>query len=367
MIYKKYGKTGKDISVIGFGGMRFPKVGDTYDHDKCAEFVVKANELGVNYFDTAPGYNDDHSELIMANAFKNMKKPFYVSTKSSIKDGSKLREQLETSLKRMNVEKINFFHVWCILSLDDYRSRMVKGGAYEAALKAKEEGLIEHITFSTHCSGDEIETIVNENCFEGMTVGYNILNFPFRQKGLKAAYEKGLGVATMNPLGGGLIPQKADYFDFIRSDDDKTVVEAALRFNASHDEITTVLAGMGSMEEVIQNCHIGDNLTKLDYKKLKEIESKSFNSMDKLCTGCRYCEYCPKEIPVSKYMLSYNNHILGDTQEVLNNIKWHWGIESEGVKECIECGICEGKCTQHLPIINRLKEIGVFAENADKA
>ncbi|WP_027627037.1 aldo/keto reductase [Ruminiclostridium cellobioparum] len=366
MIYKKYGKTGKDISVIGFGGMRFPKTGDTYDYDKCAEIVVKAGELGVNYFDTAPYYCDDNSEFIMSHAFKNMKKQFYVSTKSSQKDGAKLREQLETSLKRMNLEKINFFHIWCILNMDDFKSRMVKGGAYEAALKAKEEGLIEHIVFSTHCNGDEIETIVNEDLFEGMTVGYNILNFPFRQKGLQAACKKGLGVAVMNPLGGGLIPQKAEYFDFIRSEDDETVVDAALRFNASHDEITTVLAGMGSVEEVVQSCHIGENLKKLDEKKLKEIEGKLFNSMDKLCTGCRYCEHCPKKIPVSKFMLAYNNKILQNEQEVLNNLKNHWGIEYKKAKECIECGICEGKCTQHLPIIARLRDVGVWGDAANQ-
>lgn len=356
MIYKKYGKTGKDISVIGFGGMRFPKVNEEYDYDKCAEFVVKASELGINYFDTAPGYCDDHSEKIMAHAFKMIENEFYVSTKCSERSGSKLRKTLETSLKRMNLEKINFFHIWCILDIDDYRSRMVKGGAYEAALKAKEEGLIEHITFSTHCNGDEIETIVNEDCFEGMTVGYNILNFPFRQKGLIAAYEKGLGIATMNPLGGGLIPQKADYFDFIRGENDKTVVDAAIKFNASHDEITTVLCGMGSMDEVIQNCSIGDSLVKLDENKLKEIENKLFNSMDTLCTGCRYCEHCPKGIPVSKFMLSYNNHILGDTKGIFDNLKYHWGIKFEQANECISCGLCERKCTQHLPIISRLKE-----------
>ena len=65
MYYKEYGKTGKKISVIGFGGMRFEKDGDKHDFDKCAEVVVKANELGVNYFDTAPGYCNDQSELIM--------------------------------------------------------------------------------------------------------------------------------------------------------------------------------------------------------------------------------------------------------------------------------------------------------------
>lgn len=357
MLYKEYGKTGKKVSVIGFGGMRFQNEGNGYDIGKYAEIVRKANELGVNYFDTAPGYCDDQSEFIMAEAFKNMPGQFYVSTKSSKKNGAQLRSQLETSLKRMGLAKINFFHIWCILTLDDYRSRMVKGGAYEAALKAKEEGLIDHIVFSTHCNGDEIETIVKEGCFEGITAGYNILNFPFRQKGIKAAYERGLGVATMNPLGGGIIPEKADYFDFIRDDGDKTVVEAALRFNGSHKEISTVLAGMSSINEVLENVKIGDEMRHLDEKKLKEIESRLFSSMDTLCTGCRYCEGCPKDIPVSKYMLAYNNSIIGSPQNTLNTLKWHWGIPAEGVRECIECGQCEDKCTQHLPIIKRLKQI----------
>ncbi|MDF2523025.1 MAG: putative oxidoreductase of aldo/keto reductase family [Clostridiales bacterium] len=362
MIYKKYGKTGKDISVIGFGGMRFEKTGENYDYDYCAEVVRKANELGVNYFDTAPYYCEDNSELIMGHAFKNMPGEFYVSTKSSTKDGSKLRSQLETSLKRMGLSKINFFHIWCVLNMDDYRSRMVKGGAYEAALNAKEEGLIDHILFSTHCNGDEIETIIKEGYFEGITLGYNILNFPFRQKGLKAAYEHELGVATMNPLSGGLIPQKAQYFDFIRENNDETVVEAALRFNASHKEITTVLAGMGSLEEVIQNTRAGNQIHEFPEGKLNEIESKLFSSMDNLCTGCRYCEHCPKEIEISKYMMSYNQGILGEPADTLKHMDNNWDIPLSKVNECIECGVCESKCTQHLPITMRLKEISKLSK-----
>lgn len=362
MLYKEYGKTGKKISVIGFGGMRFKKTNNKYDYDYCAQVVQKAYELGVNYFDTAPYYCEDNSELIMGHAFKNMPGEFYVSTKSSTTDGSKLRRQLETSLKRMGLSKINFFHIWCVLNLSDYRSRMVKGGAYEAAVKAKEEGLIDHILFSTHCNGEQIETIVKEGYFEGVTLGYNILNFPFRQKGLKAAYQHGLGVATMNPLGGGLIPQKADFFSFIRENNGETAVEAALRFNASHKEITTVLAGMGSIEEVIQNTLAGNQINEFPEGKLKEIESKLFSSMDTLCTGCRYCEHCPKDIEISKYMLSYNEGMLGKPKDILNHLDNYWDIPLSKVNECIECGLCESKCTQHLPIIKRLKEISGLAK-----
>lgn len=357
MIYKDYGKTGKKVSVIGFGGMRFVKQDGRYDLEKSAEVVRKANELGVNYFDTAPFYCDDNSEFIMGEAFKKMPGQFYVSTKSSRKKGDELRKELETSLNRLGLQKIDFFHIWCILTLKDFRSRMVKGGAYEAAMKAKDEGLIEHLVFSTHCNGDEIETILKEAAFEGMTIGYNILNFPFRQKGLKAAYDRGLGVATMNPLGGGIIPQKPEYFDFIRNRDDRSVVEAALRFNGSHKEISTVLAGMGTIEEVLENVKAGDGIKELNSEDLNNIGKKINESMDKLCTGCRYCEGCPKDIPISKFLMAYNDSILGTPRDAVNRMKWHWGVPLEKAAECTACGLCERKCTQHLPIIQRLKEM----------
>lgn len=357
MLYKDYGKTGKKISVIGYGGMRFVKDGDKYDVDKCADVVRKANELGVNYFDTAPYYCDDMSENIMGRAFQKMPEQFYVSTKSGEKDGDRLRLQLEKSLKRMGLSKIDFFHIWCVQTMDDYRSRMVKGGAYDAALKAKNEGLVGHIAISTHCSGEEIETIVKEGAFEGVTLGYNILNAPYRQKGLKAAYLHGMGVATMNPLGGGLIPRKAEYFDFIKGEEDESVVEAALRFNGSHKEITTVLAGMGSIDEVLENVKVGNKTGEFPESRLKEIESRLTAAMDRLCTGCAYCRGCPQGIDIPKLMLAYNEKTLGTVKDGMNWLRWHWGMTKETAGNCTQCGVCESKCTQHLPIAKRLKEM----------
>ncbi len=357
MIYKDYGKTGKKISVIGYGGMRFHKENEKYDIEKCASLAIKANELGVNYFDTAPGYCDDMSETIMGEAFKHMPNEFYTSTKSSKRDGSELRSQLENSLKVLGLEKITFFHIWCIMTLEDYKSRMVKGGAYEAALKAKEEGLIEHIVFSTHCNGKEIEEIVKQGYFEGITLGYNIINSSYRNLGLKVAYEQGLGVATMNPLGGGIIPQKAEFFDFIREKDDKDVVSAALRFNASHKEITTVLAGMGTMEEVLQNISIGDNLHPYSEDKLKAIETRLTGSVNTLCTGCSYCKGCPQDIQIPKFMQAYNNKILTSKEDAISNLKYHWSVDKSEAGKCIKCGLCESECTQHISIMERLEEI----------
>ncbi len=357
MLYKEYGKTGKKLSVIGFGGMRFAKQGDDWDLDYCANMMHEANRLGINYFDTAPLYYcDARSEEFFGHAFKNMPGQYYVSTKSSQTDGSELRKELETSLSKMGIPKINFFHIWCILSLDDYRQRMVKGGAYEAALKAQQEGLIDHIVASTHCNGDEIEIIADEGKFEGLTVGYNVLNASYRQKGLDAAYRNKMGIVTMNPLSGGLIPANPDKFKFICSDENESVVDAALKFNALQKEVTVVLAGMDTIENVRKNAAVGNGDLDLPEETILSIKNNDNELLNELCTGCQYCLPCPQGVQISKHLDCYNMKLLDDPGYPYK-IGWYWDLKNSDAAACTECGICETKCTQHLPIISRLKEI----------
>lgn len=360
MIYREYGATGKKVSVIGFGGMRFGK-----DEDYAVEVVHRANELGINYFDTAPFYCEDRSEFIFGKAFKKMPKEYYVSTKSMVSkepDADAVRRRIEKSLNRLGVNKINFFHMWCIMDLEQYKKVMAPGGPYEGALKAKEEGLIDHLVFSTHCKGEDIRTIIEDKAFEGVLLGYNVMNHPFRQEGVKAALEHNIGVVTMNPLGGGLIPQHQEYFDFIRQYQDETVNQAALRFNAAQDGITVALAGMGTIEEVEENINTLKYPLAFTEEKRKEIKEKIVKDMDSLCTTCEYCTRCPKKIKIPHYLEAYNLMLLKDVEEMQKHIAW---LKQEGrIKEehatpadCIECGKCEELCTQKLPIIKRLKEI----------
>jgi predicted aldo/keto reductase-like oxidoreductase len=237
MIYREYGRTGKKISLLGFGGLRF-KEEDTLDEagiERCVELVKYASSKGINYFDTAPNYSNSKSEIIFGMAFKELSIPFYISTKSTIlaeKNSDAVRWRIETSLKRLGLEKIHFFNMWAIIDMEQYRLIMAKGGPYEGALKAKEEGLVEHIVFSTHCTGDEVAQIVSEGYFEGVTIGYNALNYIYRRKGLTAAYKKGLGVVTMNPLNGGLIPQNLKFFEYLKENSQEDPITSALRFNA---------------------------------------------------------------------------------------------------------------------------------------
>ncbi len=361
MIYKEYGKTGKKVSALGFGGMRFKKDEYEMDPEICAEIVRYANSKGINYFDTAPGYCDDMSEKIYGLAFKNMPSDFYVSTKSSNwsdKTADDVRRRCENSLKRMNVKKINFFHMWCIMNMEHYRKVMAPGGPYEGALKLKEEGLIDHICISTHAKGSEIREIVEEGFYEGILLGYNATNFAFRQEGLISAYNQDMGVVTMNPLGGGIIPQNPEFYSFIKENSDDTLAQAALKFNISHKEITIALAGMGSKSEVDENIVATETYVEMTTEKLETFRKHLSQSLDSLCTGCGYCDSCPAGIPIPKFMDAYNTKIItGDESQIISRLQYHWGSKPKQAADCTECGKCERLCTQHLPIIARLKEI----------
>ncbi len=365
MLNKPYGKTGKDVSVIGFGGMRFS---NPEDIDSNAQIVLHAYNNGINYFDTAPGYCQDKSEEIFAAAIKQMKSgTFFISSKSGRADGSEFRAQLENSLKLLGLEKIHFYHLWCVTTLENWQKRK-DGGAVAAGLKAKEEGLIEHLTISSHLQGNELKGVLEEGYFDGVTLGYCAINFPYRQEAIDAAGQMGLGVVTMNPLGGGLIPKNAERFDFLREDNDKSVVEAALHFNISQPAVNTALVGFSSKQHVDEAVAAVENFQPYGEAHIASIRERITESFNGLCTGCGYCLPCPEGIPIPKLMDAYNFKVLneGDENQITERLKWNWGLKPSMAQVCSLCGKCEEKCTQHLPICKRMEEIGDLADKEEK-
>ncbi len=361
MVLKNYGKTGKKVSALGFGAMRFRKEEYEKDPEISAEVVRYALDKGINYFDTAPGYCHDMSETILGLAFKGRpREEFFISSKSSYwsdKTADDVRRRCETSLKRLNVDSIDFYHMWSIMNLPHYKNVMAPGGPYEGALKLKEEGLIKHLCLSTHAAGHEIEEIIGDGAFEGILLGYNALNFLYRRQGILSAHAKGMGVVTMNPLGGGIIPQCPDYFSFLK-EDELTLVQSALKFNISHKEISVTLSGMGTKEEIDENIEAAKVFEEISEQKLEGLTETLSVSLNALCTGCGYCEPCPEGILIPRMMDAYNMKILTDKdQAIKDRLRYHWDLKPETADLCTQCGHCEAHCTQHLPIIERLAEI----------
>jgi predicted aldo/keto reductase-like oxidoreductase/Tfp pilus assembly protein PilF len=359
MQLREYGKTGKKVSLLGFGTSRFfPEDYATEPgKEKLVRLLVKANDMGINYFDTWHDYGNGQCEEVLGTALKRMQGDVYVATKSHgcLLDADETRRRLEASLRRLQVEKIHFYHMWRILHMDHFRAYTRPGGPYEGALRAKHEGLIDHICFSAHCDGATIAEIASSGYFEGVMLGYNIINFKYREEGLRAAATAGLGVAIMNPLAGGILPRNTQAFSFAVEDGEK-ITDLALNFCTSDAAVSVVLSGMANEKELENNLHVAENAAGLSRQRIDELRSRLTEEFNFLCNGCRYCEGCPNDIAIHKYMLSYNDYILHSPQAFFQSVG-SWELPSSEPLPCSHCGLCEEKCSQHIPIRKHIDAI----------
>jgi hypothetical protein len=355
VLHKLYGHTNLSVSAIGFGGMRFLA---TDDIGRCAALVRYAHARGINYFDTAPYYCDDRSEAIVGQGLSGLPRAsYYVATKSGQAKGAELRAELERSLTRLGVDKIDFFHIWCLMSAEDWQNRL-RGGAVDAARKAQEEGLVRHLVCSSHMPGEDLARVLESGAFAGVTLGYNAINFPYRQAAVSAAADRGLGVVAMNPLAGGLVARSAERFAFLRQADDPSVVTGALRFLLADPRVTVALVGFSAEREVDEAVSSAEQVEEASAAMVARLREHVEASFDELCTGCDYCLPCPQELPISRLMDVYNVRLLGGSDdELLDRYQWHWSIRRHLAAECSECGDCEPRCTQHLPIRERLGQL----------
>ncbi|MCE5185874.1 MAG: aldo/keto reductase [Planctomycetaceae bacterium] len=379
MIYKPYGTTGKNVSAIGFGGMRF----DTNRPDEeNAQLLHYALDKGINYFDTAPDYCKDKSEDIFGIAIDALSKAgrrqdFFVTTKGMPEDfptADKARAAVETSLKRLKSGCIDFYHVWCIRNLSQYELAMRPGGQYEGLQRCKDEGLIKHIVISTHLRGDDVRKILAKKEFDGVLLGVNILNFLYRWEGVLAAHEQGLGVVAMNPLAGGIIPRHEKSLSFLAAPG-QTPTEAALGFLVSCPQITVTLVGFTAKEHIDTACRVVDTARPFTAADIDRIKRHVTQNMDKLCTGCGYClDKCPRDIPIDSYMQYYNETLLAQKseKEMIAGLDFqhNWGLLAHTrtrSEDCVRCGRCELACTQHLDIISRLERLVDWEAQKKKA
>jgi len=368
MQYREFGNTGVKISTLGFGAMRLPtkeEDGKTvFDYEESIKIIRKAYELGVNYFDTAPYYCESESEIILGQAIKPFRDQIYLSTKNPIEDesGEHWRERLESSLKKLDTDYIDFYHMWGI-SWDAYENSInVPNGPMEAALKAKEEGLIRHISFSFHDEPENLFKLIDTGNFETMLCQYNLLDRS-NEAAIAHAKAKGLGVVIMGPVGGGRLGAPSETIKSVLPGKVNSSAEIALRFVMSNPGVTTALSGMGSMAMVEENVKVASNEAPLTVEEIQQINNsmeENKRMADLYCTGCNYCMPCPQgvNIPLNFRLMNYHrvygitDYARGEYAQI-GKVDWMKGKNADA---CIDCGICEAKCPQKLEIRKQLKE-----------
>ncbi|MCL1988524.1 MAG: aldo/keto reductase [Firmicutes bacterium] len=369
MEYTNFGNTGCKVSKLGFGAMRLPMLeingSKVIDDDKAIPMIHKAFDNGVNYIDTAPYYCEKLSEITVGKALKGYRDKVYLSTKNPIEDlsGDNWLKRLETSLKNLDTDYIDFYHFWGI-NLKSFKSwQGQQFGPIEAAHKAKEQGLIKHISFSFHDDVANMPEIIDSGLFETVLMQYNLLDRS-NESNVDYAASKGLGVVIMGPVGGGRLGAPSSIIKGLLKEPPKSSAEVAMRFVLANPNVSIALSGMSTMEQVDENLELASRTGHLTDEELERAvamvtEKRKFAEL--YCTGCNYCLPCPQNINIPHIFNIMNNHRVyeitdyakGQYKEVVDGTGW---VKSADASKCVECGVCESKCPQHLPIIAQLKE-----------
>jgi len=370
MIYKEFGNTGKKVSTLGFGAMRLPMQGEEGKREVNDELAVplmqRAFDLGVNYIDTAPYYCDKLSEVSVGKALKGYRDKVYVSTKNPIENNSPddWMKRLETSLKNLDTDYIDFYHFWGI-KLESFKIwQGLENGPLQAAERAKEQGLIKHLSFSYHDSPENLRHIIDSGVFETILIQYNLLDRS-NEENIAYAKEKGLGIVVMGPVGGGRLGAPSDVIQNLLKEKLTSTAEMAMRFVFANPNVDISLSGMSNLAQLEENAIIagkGGMLTNDELQQVKSMMEENKKLAQLYCTTCNYCKPCPQEINIPLLFNTMNNYKIYDVKEhakatyaeILGG-KNPW-LKSAHPQTCTECGECEEKCPQNLPIIQQLKE-----------
>lgn len=372
MQYRDFGNTGIRVSILGFGAMRLPEVETRGKYqvkeEESIEMIQRAFELGVNYVDTAYVYNAGESELVVGKALKGWRDKIYLSTKMptwEVKKKSDYRRLLEEQLKKLKVEYIDFYH-FHDLNEDRFKNIVLKHNLLKEAQKAKDEGLIKHISFSFHDKPEVMKRIIDFGIFESVLCQYNLLDRS-NEKAMAYAKRKGLGVAVMGPVGGGRLAV-SDILKEAIGADVKSTPALALRFVFANKNVSLALSGMENKEMVEENARTASLSEPLSSKQLHIIENfieKRKKKEEIPCTNCGYCQPCPENVAIPEIFKLMNYYTVYGLREWAGKQYHNIGVgtlesgekdERRQAEACEECGECEEKCPQKIEIMERLKE-----------
>jgi len=368
MNYRPFGRTGVQVSTLGFGCMRLPMKDGRVDRDLAIPMLHRGYELGINYFDTGKWYCSQDSEKTLGEAVKGMdRSKIHLSTKYAQANptAADLREKFETSLKLMQVDYIDFYHFWGV-SWEQYQTRLSnKGGPLDAFLKLKEEGLVKHLSTSFHSKPDELKRLVDTGHFETILCQYNLLDRS-NEEAIAYAASKGVGVALMGPVGGGRLGSPSVKITGALAGPARvSTPELALRFVLANPNVTVALSGMGTLQQVEENVATASRdsyLSEDERAKVAHAMSENKKLAELYCTGCRYCVPCPQDVNIPRVFELVNYLRVYGLQDYAHRAYMELvehsqkGQKGKDATLCAECGECEDKCPQKLKVAEQLKQ-----------
>ena len=361
-------RAGAPISLLGFGCMRFERKGSSLDYDAAEEQILRAIDLGVNYFDTAylyPGSEELLGKVLQSNGCRDMvriatKLPQYLVRKSSAID-----KYFDEELRRLRTDWVDYYLMHMVTDVRQWEN-LCALGIEDWIARKKESGAIRNIGFSFHGSTELFLQVLDAYDWDFCQIQYNYLDEHTQagRRGLQAAARKGIPVIIMEPLRGGKLVELpgAAQEALDQSGRSWSAAEWALRWLWDQPEVTCVLSGMNSLEMVEQNCRVASEakqgtFTDKDFATIERVREAIQATMRVGCTGCGYCMPCPQGVDIPALFRCYN-HMYTEGKNSGRQEYWQTVSlrkEKAFARQCVGCGKCERHCPQGIAIREQIR------------
>lgn len=324
----RLGRTNLVVTRLGWGGIPIQRVSES----ESVPVIQAVINMGVNLLDTARAYTD--SEHKIGLALKGVDKPVIISSKSQ-KRNVAIYEDIHESLRQLQVKKIHIYHLHNLQAGADYETVMSPGGAYEGLLRARDEGLIDHIGITSHSLG-MLERAIEDGRFDVIMACYSFLEPAAADKVFPLAKAKDIGILAMKPLSGGVIDRAGP----------------ALRYVLSTEGIVPI-PGSETIELANENWKIFMERQGPSNQDSAWIESMRTEYDRQFCRRCDYCQPCNEKINI-QFMLGVKS-IFKRLGSRVDEVEWMREMIKKA-RNCTECGDCASRCPYQLPIPELLKE-----------
>ena len=360
------------LSALGFGAMRLPTVNGNdavIDENAAAELVEYAMKNGVNYYDTAWGYHDGNSELVMGKILKNYpREKFYLASKFPGYDLSNMttvKEIFETQLVKCQVEYFDFylFHNVCEMNINEYLDPQY--GIFDYLTEQKKNGRIKHLGFSAHGSYDVMKRFLDAygEHMEFCQIQLNWLDWTFQGAKEKVELLKSYNIPVwvMEPVRGGKLAKlnDSDEAKLTALCPDEKIPAWAFRFIQSIPEAVVTLSGMSNLDQVKDNIKTFETDKPLNEKEMSEllaIADRMAKEASLPCTACRYCTtHCPQGLDIPDLIKLYNEHCLTGGGFIAP-MALMAVPDDKKPSACVGCRSCEAVCPQQIKISEAMSD-----------
>ncbi len=356
--HRDYGRTGVEVSRLGFGAMRLPTTSDgKVDFDPAAELIRQGLDGGINIIDSMLHYHSGDSEVAVGRAIRGRpRESFYIQTKVGLyadeKPDDTFRTRLDLALKRLGTY-IDFYFMHG-LTFEVFQKNWQK--ILPVLERAKADGQIRHLGFSSHDLPANVIKLIDTGRFECILVQYNMIDRCYAQP-LAHAHQKGLGTGIMGPVGGGHLAKPNELSDGLLERSSSEAV-ACLRFVWDNQDIDVAFSGMSTPKQLAQNIQAArsaEPLSPAERKKNKSMIEAKEKLADLYCTGCRYCLPCEHNVDIPGIFRLMNEFQVYKLHARART-EYKWLISKSDASQCQQCRSCLEKCPQNIPIIEQLEE-----------